>query len=70
LAVSKLQAFFFVGLIQNLVGLAVLFRKKQVNGFPELPRYIVFDLGVRAAWLPDRSLGRLCTIVFATDRLL
>jgi hypothetical protein len=34
LAVSKLQAFFLVGLIQNFVGLAVLFRKKQVNRFP------------------------------------
>jgi hypothetical protein len=58
---SHLQALFFVGLRESLVGLAVLCRQKQVNGFSKFPCDIVLDLGVRAAWLADRPLGRLCT---------
>ena len=32
-----------------------------------MPRYILFDLAVRAAWFPDRSLGRLCPMIEASD---
>src|SRR5258708_7936719 len=59
LAVGHLQALFFVGLHESLVGLAVLCRQKQVNGFSKFPCDIVLDLGVRVAWLADWPLGRL-----------
>jgi hypothetical protein len=56
--VSHLQAFFFVGLRESFVGLAVLGRQKQENWFPKFPCYIVFDLSVRAAWIPCGPLER------------
>src|SRR5262249_26291457 len=64
-AVSNLQAFFFVGLRESFVGLAVLGRQKQVNGFPKFPCYIVLDLGVRVVWLPWRPLEWFCAVIQA-----
>ena len=65
LAVGHLQALFFVGLRESLVGLAALCRQKQVNGFSKFPCDIVLYLGVRTAWLADRPLRRLCPIIEA-----
>ena len=64
--VGKLQVLFLRPLRGEFIGLAVLSSEKQVKRFPEFPRYVVFDLGVRAARLarldaaavPPRSKSR------------
>jgi hypothetical protein len=49
----------------QLIEGAALCGKKQVNGFPELARHIVLELGIRAARLIGEALRRLSPVVKA-----
>jgi hypothetical protein len=49
----------------KFIRLVILSSEEQVERFLELPRYVVFNLGVRASPLARRMLRRFCPVVKA-----
>ena len=62
---SKLKFLFLIRLRGEFIRIVILRSYEQIERFFKFPRYVVFDLGVRAPPLALRTLRRFRSVVKA-----
>jgi hypothetical protein len=63
--VGKLKFIFLFRLRGEFIRFVILSSEEQIERFLEFPRYVVFDLGVRASPLARRTLRRFRSLIKA-----